>query len=341
MNNSSKKILVLGGTGAMGVYLVPELIESGYKVDVVSLDSVKSNNPNLTYIQANAMDDVYLGKLLSSGYDGIVDFMLYGGKEPFRKRHEILLSSTSHYIFLSSYRVYADSDIITENSPQLLDVSKDEEYLSRKESEYSLYKALQEDILENSKHGNWTIIRPAITYSKFRFQLVTLEAPVIIYRARNNKTVVLPKEAMSVQATMTWAGDVAKMISRLILNPKTYRESYTVATAEHNSWGDIAGYYKELVGLEVVTVDIDTYYKIRCGGDPGYLPYAKYQLQYDRLFNRVIDNSNILNATGLKQSDFMPLKAGLKRELSALPPDHSWGPTGINDRMDEFLLKEE
>ena len=29
-----KKILVLGGTGAMGVYLVPKLIERGYAVDV-------------------------------------------------------------------------------------------------------------------------------------------------------------------------------------------------------------------------------------------------------------------------------------------------------------------
>jgi nucleoside-diphosphate-sugar epimerase len=337
MSNSNKKILVLGGTGAMGVYLVPELITLGYKVDVVSLDSVKSNNPNLTYIQADAMDDVYLEKLLSSGYDAIVDFMIYIGGEPFLKRLDILLGSTNHYIFLSSYRVYADSDIITENSPQLLDVSKDKEYLSMKESEYSLYKALQEDILENSKYGNWTIIRPAITYSKFRYQLVTLEANVIVHRAINNKPVVLPKEAMSVQGTMTWAGDVAKMISRLTLNPKTYRESYTVATAEHNSWSDIAGYYKELLGLKVVTTDTETYCKIH-SGSPDSLHYTKYQLQYDRLFNRVIDNSKILNATGLKQSDLMPLKAGLKRELSALPPDHSWDPTGINDRMDEFLL---
>lgn len=27
-----KKILVLGGTGAMGVYLVPELLKMGYQV---------------------------------------------------------------------------------------------------------------------------------------------------------------------------------------------------------------------------------------------------------------------------------------------------------------------
>ena len=45
---NQKKILVLGGTGAMGVYLVPELLRMGYRVDVVSLDDIKSDNPNLT-----------------------------------------------------------------------------------------------------------------------------------------------------------------------------------------------------------------------------------------------------------------------------------------------------
>ena len=34
----SQKILILGGTGAMGVYLVPELLHMGYQVHVISLD---------------------------------------------------------------------------------------------------------------------------------------------------------------------------------------------------------------------------------------------------------------------------------------------------------------
>ena len=33
-----KKVLVLGATGAMGMYLVPELVSMGYQVDAVSLD---------------------------------------------------------------------------------------------------------------------------------------------------------------------------------------------------------------------------------------------------------------------------------------------------------------
>ena len=37
-----KKILVLGGTGAMATYLVPKLAERGYSVDVVSIDDMQN-----------------------------------------------------------------------------------------------------------------------------------------------------------------------------------------------------------------------------------------------------------------------------------------------------------
>ena len=46
--SSQKKVLVPGGTGAMGVYLVPELLKMGYKVDVVSLDDRESDNESLS-----------------------------------------------------------------------------------------------------------------------------------------------------------------------------------------------------------------------------------------------------------------------------------------------------
>lgn len=40
-----KKILVLGATGAMGVYLVPELVKNSWMVDAVSLDE-RENTEN-------------------------------------------------------------------------------------------------------------------------------------------------------------------------------------------------------------------------------------------------------------------------------------------------------
>ena len=57
--------------------------------------------------------------------------------------------------------------------------------------------------------------------------------------------------------------------------------------------------------------------------------------------NRVLDNRKILNVTGMKQSELMPLYDGLKKELCDLPSDvESLFPQSeINDRMDEYIKK--
>ena len=273
--------------------------------------------------------------LTTEKYDAWVDFLIYPTTAQFRERYEFYLQNVGHYIYLSSYRIYANEEHpVTENSPRLLDIpSDDPEYLSSED--YSLYKARGEDMLKASNFKNWTAIRPAITYSKRRFQLVTLEANVVVARAMQRKKVVLPEQARKVQATMSWAGDVAKMISRLVLNENAYREIYTVATSEHHTWGEIADYYKELIGLEAVWVDKEDYIDIIAG--TGSRKGAEWQLCYDRLFDRIMDNRKILKATGMKQEELTTLKEGLRRELNALPKGYEWPETDINERMDAYL----
>ena len=55
--------------------------------------------------------------------------------------------------------------------------------------DYSLYKAKGEEYLKNSGKNNWTIVRPAVTYSKRRVQLVTLEGYAFVPRALDGKKV--------------------------------------------------------------------------------------------------------------------------------------------------------
>ena len=335
---SKKKILVPGGTGAMGTYLVPKLVRMGYKVDVVSLDDRTSDDPDLRYFKADFKNEAFRDEMLKNDYDCIIDFMIYQAPE-FREKHRKLLENCGHYIYLSSYRVYADKEHpIRETSPRLLDASDDKEYLSCSDIEYSLYKAVGEDVLKASGFGNWTAIRPAITFSKRRFQLTILEADTIIYRARAKKTVVLPADAMEVQATMSWAGDVAEMISRLALNGQAFGETYTVATSEHNSWGEIAGYYRELIGLDYVAVGKEDF--LSCLSRDGN-KFVRWQLDYDRLFDRIVDNGKILGVTGLKQSDLTTVRDGLARELAALPSDAFADCGGLtrNVLMDEYLSR--
>ena len=299
----------------MGVYLVPELVRMGYAVDVVSLDEVTSGEPNLRYFKANFCKDEVMEEFLKNGYDAIIDFMLYL-EEPFKARMDRLLTSCEHYIGLSTYRVYANCEHpITERSPRLLDVVKDPEFIGC-DSEYSLYKARIENLVNSSKYMNWTFLRPSVTFSKRRFQLVTLEADVVISAAKNGIPLLLPREAENVRATMTWAGDVAKMVSRLLFDKDAMREIYHPATSENHTWGEIAGYYKELIGLDYIWVDKDEYLNAVTLGNitNGF----RRQLEYDRLYDRVMDNSKILTKVGMRQSELTPVYDALKAELAAL-----------------------
>jgi len=298
------KALLLGGSGAMGVYLVPELIRLGFDIVVTSRSVRKSDNDKLAYIQGNAHEEEFIKKILADKYDVIVDFMVYPTKE-FLDRYELFLKNTKHYIFISSCRVFAESDEpITENTPRLLDVSKDTEYLAT--DEYALAKARQENILRESPYKNWTIIRPSITYSKNRFQLGTLEADTIIFRTQCNCPVILPQEMLQKQTSMTWAGDVAKMIAHLVLNQNAFEEDYNTVSHEHCSWEDIFLYYQKLIGLKLIPVKLDDYIKI-IGG--------KYQVLLSRMYNRVMDNTKILKATGIPKESLISIYDGLSREL--------------------------
>lgn len=327
------KILVLGGTGALGTYLVQALLDRGHAVDVVSLDEVMSADVRLRYIRADGKNLAFLAEILAAGYDGIVDFLIYHTSE-FRARYDLLLRSTGHYIFLSTYRVYAGSKgPLTEQSPRMLDVATDAGYLAHDEDEYSLYKAREEDMLRGSGRTNWTILRPSITYSKRRFQLVTLEASTVIYRMRQRKTVILPQEAMDRQTTLTWAGDFARMVAPLLLNEAAYGETYTIATSEHHIWREVAGMYAEIGGLKYITVDAEAFLRLWSGDTI----FARAQLYYDRLFDRTIDNAKILAASGLRQADLMPVREGLTREIAALPADVDLGASAANERMDAYL----
>ena len=312
-NASKKRVLLIGGTGAIGTYLAPALTERGFEVFITSRSAHESSD-GITYLTGDARaDDAFMDAQMDLHYDAIVDFMVYN-TVGFTERYKRFLDSTEHYLFLSSYRVFADAGLtpLTEESPRLLDVVDDPEYLMT--DEYALTKARQEDLLRGDGRKNFTIIRPAITYSKERFQLGSMEAKEFVGKAVCGRPVLFAEEMLDKQTTMSWAGDVAKMIAGLVLNEAAFGETYIVSTAEHHSWREIIGLYHEQIGLNVTPVPLKKY--LNTIGRP-------WQIKYDRLYDRIVDNSKILAVTGMRQSDFMPLFEGLKNELEQFLSDPS------------------
>jgi nucleoside-diphosphate-sugar epimerase len=200
--------------------------------------------------------------------------------------------------------------------------------------DYCIYKAQDEDLLMASPYDNFTIVRPATTFSTMRLQLVTLEFKDSIGRALMGKKVVLPVEAKDKPATLSWGGDVAKMIARILFKDEAKREAYNVCSAEHRTWEEIAEYYRELVGLQTVWVDKEDYLKIL---SPEGRTNVRWQLEYARLFRRITDNSKVLALTGIKQEELISMYDGLKLEIGNIPKDFVPVDSERGLRMDEYL----
>ncbi len=337
MNN--KRILVMGATGSMGHYLVPELLKLGYKVDGVSKDEMTSDNPNLKYYVYDCRNEAVMSqKLKETHYDGIIDFMVYGTSD-FERKLPVFLKNTDHYIHLSSYRVYANEQVpVTEAAPRLLDTSEDERFLST--SNYALEKCRCEDVLRKSKYKNWTIVRPVIVFAETRIPLITLETSTVFNRTNEGKPVLFPKQAKNVHASMMWGGDAAKMLARLFFKNQAYGEAFTISTGESVTWGELVSYFEEYIGLKPIWIDKEEHLKIM-SEDPDTQLLHRWGLEYDRLYDRIIDNSKVLKVTGLKKEDFISVKEALKHELKKVPKDKIWKEAGIHlgvsERMEQYL----
>ena len=319
------RVLVLGGTGAMGSHVCGKLAARGEEV-VCTTRRERVPKRNIEY--ADAHDPAFLDGLLAERWDAVVDFMVWS-TAAFRGRCKGFLAATDQYVFVSSYRVYADSPVVREDSPRLLDAVDDSEYLAT--DEYALSKARCEDVLFGSGASNWTVVRPAVTYDGevSRLQLGVFEAADWIWRAANGVPVPMPEAMLSKQATMSRGGDVAEMITRLVGNPAALGEAFTVSSSDHMTWGEVVEAYRSVLpSLEIAPCGLGEFERARGG---------VYQIRYDRMLDRVVDNSKVLAATEMDADGLASMREGLpaalQQCLAAGVPAPGWGLQGRLDRL--------
>lgn len=303
MNN----ILILGGTGAMGISLV-RILASDYTLYVTTRSNRKSDG-NINYIQGNALNVEFLRSVLKQHHwTAIVDFMVRS-QDNLKEVLTDILDSTDQYVFISSARVYSESDsLISEKTPRLLDVSDDVEYLQT--NEYALAKAREENLLSQSGRDNYTIIRPSITYNDYRLQLGAFEKEQWLYRALKGRTIVFSEDLANKITTMTHGDDVAAGIASIIGKPRALGETYHITSPIALTWRDVLDVYMDTIEdctghrpKIVYTSESTIYY------DKG----QKWRMKYCRLFNRVFDNSKISEFIDI--NDFINPKEGLRRCL--------------------------
>lgn len=330
---SIKKVLLLGGTGAIGTYLRDILNDKGVEVYVTSR-SMHKDKGHIHFIQCNAKENIELNKVCFEHWNAIVDFLSYKTDE-LSRRLKVMLNSTDQYIFLSSARVFANEEHpIKETSPRLLDVSKDENYL--KTDEYALTKARQENLLQNSKSKNWTIVRPYITYGDKSLQLGVLEKEEWLYRALHGRTIVFTKDIADRITSLANGFDISMGIYSLLGKSKAMGGAYNLVTPERHTWHDIFDIYSKIIrqktgkALKIKYVSVDDFIKCRGKG-------LEYQVVYDRLFDRDFDTTK--ESEFIDTDKFVKLQDGLEHCLTNFIDQGcpfksiSWIHEAIKDKM--------
>ena len=304
----NKKVLLIGGGGSLGLHAADELIRKGAFVDVLCKEEHTSYDPKLRFFNVDATLECLQSFMADKHYDGIINFLHYEDMENYKNVHQFLSANTDHLIFLSSYRVYANlQHPITEEAPRLLDVTNDPEFLANET--YALAKARAEDyIRKESGTTNWTIVRPVISTSFRRFDLVHISGSRLLRWTKEGQVIPLPDKAKDLIAAVDWSGNTGKLIANLLFKKDAFGEAFTVSSCQNLTWGEVATYYEELIGAKFNWMDTEEYIRDHAGEH-------LWSLIYDRLYDRSIDNSKILRVTGLTKEDFTPMKEGIRIEL--------------------------
>lgn len=313
MNAEKKKVLLVAGTGTLGGSTYPELVRLGYEVDVLSLEDYENVCAALHFIRADATTEYLADFLRNRRYAAIVDFVHTVDTDALKRRIDLLLAHTDQFVFVSSYRTYANRDkVITEDSPQLLDVVHDEKYLAT--DDYSIPKTRGERYLASLGVKNYTIIRPIISFTHYRLDLVTVGGYALLYRARSGKRIPLPEECRDKHCGVTWGGNTGLQIAHLIGKEAALGEAFSLGTSEGLTWGDVAGYYEEFVGARFVWIPAKDYLEIATSN----IFEEQQMIWADRNLDRNIDFSKVMRVTGLDPSRFLSCREAIARELTFL-----------------------
>jgi nucleoside-diphosphate-sugar epimerase len=273
------KVLLVGGTGAIGKELF--LLLQSLDIDVY----YSSRNPSFSIEKSFKGDSKnldFLRKLLLIKWDIIVDFMVYDFLE-FQDRYQLFLKNTKHYVFLSSARVYSNNDLtpLQTNSKRLIDLKEDYNYLAT--NEYGISKCKQEDLLLTNEYKNFSIARPYITFGSNRLQLLNLEKELWLSRVLSNKSIIVCEEVLNNFTSITSSADVSILL-KLIIEKKPNGRVFNLASNEMHLWSEILQFYSNVIydilkiRMKVKIISKKEYYS-----SFGF----SYQIEYDRLFNRV------------------------------------------------------
>jgi nucleoside-diphosphate-sugar epimerase len=221
-----KKILMLGGTRFIGVYLARMLIDQGHEVTLLTRgkkpvtyripddtdESFSRFEQSVKHIACDRKDaEALKANLQNKGFQVVYDI---NGREA--DEAALVLDAVGpieQYIFCSSAGVYKKSDQMPHREEDEVDFN------SRHKG-----KLYTEDMLE--KRGvNWTSVRPVYIYGPLNYNPVE---EFFFHRIKAGRPICVPGSGQQV-TQLGHVKDLATAFVKILGNPKAARQVYNVA----------------------------------------------------------------------------------------------------------------
>lgn len=241
-----KKILMLGGTRFIGVYLARMLVKAGHEVTLLTRGKkpITSQIPDDTdesyakyaaavkHIAADRSDpEAMKAAIAGKGFQVVYD--MNGREAPECEPIIDAIPDLEQYIFCSSAGVYKKNDQMPHREEDEVDFN------SRHKG-----KLYTEQLLD-SRGVNWTSVRPVYIYGPGNYNPVE---EWFFHRIAAGRPIPVPNSGMQV-TQLGHVKDLASAFLKIVGNPKSSRQVYNVAGERFVTFDGIAKACAEAAGV--------------------------------------------------------------------------------------------
>ncbi|MFS7904360.1 putative NAD-dependent epimerase/dehydratase, NAD(P)-binding domain superfamily [Helianthus anomalus] len=235
--SSSKKILVMGGTRFIGIFLSRKLVEEGHQVTLFTRGKAPVTQPlpgeaddaynafksKILHLKGDRKDyDFVRTSLAAEGFDVVYDI---NGREA-EEVEPILdaLPNLEQYIYCSSAGVYLKSDLLPHREIDAVDPK------SRHKGK------LETEALLESKGVNYTSIRPVYIYGPLNYNPVE---EWFFHRLKAGRPIPIPNSGLQV-TQLGHVKDLATAFIKVLGNAKASKQVYNISGDRYVTFDGLA-----------------------------------------------------------------------------------------------------
>jgi nucleoside-diphosphate-sugar epimerase len=218
------KILMMGGTRFIGVYLTRILVERGHEVVLFNRGNKPAPIEGVEQIQGDRTDAVQLkDKLASLSFDAVFD---NNGRElsDTQPLAEIFKDKVKHFVYVSSAGVYLKSDLMPHKEGDAVDPK------SRHKGKFATEAYLAQEKLP------WTSIRPVYIYGPQNYN--DLEA-WFFDRIVRDRPIPIPGDGLHF-TQFGHVKDLASAMTAVLGNEKALGEIYNISGDRYVTFNGLA-----------------------------------------------------------------------------------------------------